>query len=81
MNEITIANGVDLMTSELASRSNRIRQLERLNAVLSAEIDRQRPLIEAVRPWRHTFEIYKLDTIVEALDAYEASGEGADGQS
>lgn len=36
---------------EVAERDERIRQLEKLNAALSAEVDRQRAVVDAVEGW------------------------------
>lgn len=38
---------------EITKRDQRIRQLERLNATLSAEIDRMRPVVEVAQGWAH----------------------------
>ncbi len=57
----------------------RTRQLERLNATLSAEIDRMRPVVDAAIKWnktnyRDTQEIeFALDALGEACDDYEES--------
>lgn len=57
----------------ITEANKRIRQLEKLNATLAAEVDRMRPLVEAVLPWRYTLHLHRLDTIVEALDNYNTT--------
>lgn len=58
----------------------RIEQLEKLNATLAAEVDRMRPVVEAVQRWRHGWEgrkpsaAYQINVATaKAVDAYEAS--------
>lgn len=40
---------VNVANTEIEQRDTRIRQLERLNQSLSAEIDRRRPIVEAAQ--------------------------------
>lgn len=64
---------------EVAERDERIRQLQQLNATLTAEINRMRPVVDAAIKWnetnyRDTKEIeFALDALGEACDDYEAS--------
>lgn len=57
---------------EVAKRDERIRQLEELNKVLAAEVDRMRPVVEAavkavelngLMPW----------SLIDAVTTYQAS--------
>lgn len=52
---------------EIRLRETRIKQLERLNAVLAAECDRQRPIVEAAVNWAHGEEW----GLAEAVNTYE----------
>ena len=70
---------INLWRTRFNAANERIRQLERLNASLAAEVDRARPLIEAAVKWnetnyRDTQEIeFALDALGEACDEYQAS--------
>ena len=69
-----VIDGTDLYDAAI----KRIQQLERLNAVLSAEIDRCRPVIEAAKAVAD-IGIGGWVQLREKVAAYGASGEGADG--
>lgn len=62
--------------TEVAQRDERIRQLERLNATLAAEIDRMRPVAEAAVEWRRVgYErkdefAYRIGPLLDAIDIY-----------
>lgn len=66
---------------EVAERDERIRQLEKLNATLSAEVGRMRPVVDAALTWNRTnYRDLKecelaLDAIGNACDAYEQAGQ------
>lgn len=52
----------------------RIRQLEKLNATLAAEIDRMRPVVEAtVRQVRRTGSLFSWSDLKQAVDIYEGT--------
>lgn len=60
----------------------RVRELEKLNATLAAEVDRMRPVVEATQRWRHGCERRKLSqayqmivAMAKTVDAYEAAKE------
>lgn len=64
----------------------RVQQLEKLNSQLAAEVDRQRGVVEAAQRLVHLdglFHARELSRVSDALEnavrAYEASREGADG--
>lgn len=72
---------------EVAERDDRIRQLEKQCADLAAEVDRQRPVVEAAQVLtrslrRHQPESWSgtEEALERAVAAYEASREGADGR-
>lgn len=62
-----------------AERDERIRQLEKLNASLAAEVERMRPVVEAAIKWNETnYRDMKecelaLDAIGNACDDYQVS--------
>lgn len=60
-----------------AEYETRIRQLERLNATLAAEIDRMRPVVQMAKKWK--WQQVDDDDLVRAItayfDAYEVSRE------
>ena len=58
---------------EIYKPQERIRQLEQLNATLAAEIDRMRPVIEAMQRLQIFDNGVSRDQIAEALTDYEAS--------
>lgn len=55
----------------------RIKQLEKLNATLAAEIDRMRPVVEAAIEWRRVgYErkdefAYRIGPLLDAIDIYD----------
>lgn len=52
----------------------RIRQLEKLNAALAAEIDRMRPVVEAAVEWKkYSLAESDNDELLEAITDYEES--------
>lgn len=70
---MTTLNPIELALSE------RVRALEKLNSQLAAEIDRQRPVVEAAIFWsRDNYREIDMRIIAEnklrdMVDAYEAS--------
>lgn len=55
----------------------RIRQLEKLNATLAAEIDRMRPVVDSAVEWRRVgyerkdpFD-YRIGPLLDAIDIYD----------
>lgn len=78
MSRTTMADGVQVITDELVSRDERIRQLEALNASLAAEINRMRPIVEACQRAKNRQLIrsdsgFTVGQIYDAIIAYEAS--------
>lgn len=67
------------MSSALAydNAIKRIQELEKLNASLAAEVDRQRPVVEAAQAWYHGAQNW-LVRLARAVADYEA--EKDDGQ-
>lgn len=81
---------------DVAQRDERIRQLEKLNSQLAAEVDRQRAVAEAARAVAADFRYHEeysqpagelvasdeqhLRELVAVVTTYEASREGADGR-
>lgn len=70
------------------ARNTRIRQLEKLNATLAAEVDRQRAVVEAAQVLarslrRHQPESWSgtEEVLERAVTACEASREGAHGHN
>lgn len=67
----------------------RIQQLEKLNATLAAEVDRQRAenerlrlVVDAAIEWKkYSLAESDNDELLEAISDYEASREGADGRA
>lgn len=52
----------------------RIRQLEKLNATLAAEIDRMRPVVEAAVEWKkYGLAESNNDELLDAINDYEES--------
>lgn len=49
----------------------RIQELEKLNTALAAEVDRQRPVIEAAQAWYHGAQSW-LVRLARAVADYEA---------
>lgn len=55
---------------DVAAANRRVRQLEKLNATLAAELDAQRPVVEAARVWRHV--VWEgWPKLANAVDTYE----------
>lgn len=68
---------------EVTDRDQRIKQLERLNATLSAEIDRMRPVVEAAQGLVYLdvlFHAGELSKVSLKLDNAVAAYEAAKGQ-
>lgn len=52
----------------------RIKQLEKLNATLAAEVDRMRPVVEAAVEWKkYGLAESDNDELLEAISDYEES--------
>lgn len=58
---------------ELENRNlvKRVRQVERLNAVLAAECDRQRLVVNAAVDWVHNCSTYQYGPLLKAVETYE----------
>ncbi len=88
MTVISERQAIEMMTTELRSRNERIKQLEHLNATLAAEVDRMRPINEIAYALFFIIKDINADSLTEyergfverMQRAYEAAKrEGGDG--
>lgn len=52
----TTASEINLWRTRFNNANDRIRQLEELNKVLAAEVDAQRPLVDAACKWSDDYD-------------------------